>query len=102
MAAEGGMLWTTRHIEGMRQWGRDRMAAEGCRPLVVGFGAVGVNGAATGWPRKAVGRMAASVVMPRVNGAATGWPRKVGGRHALVRWLHASMGPRPDGRGRCA
>ena len=60
----------------------------------------GVNGAATGWPRKAAGSGCGSGRPPRVNGAATGWPRKALCRTVWTPPLHASMGPRPDGRGR--
>ena len=174
MAAEGDVNGRCYDIRlDRRQWGRDRMAAEGSpatpqapqapvasmgpRPDGRGrwvehtsrFWDVGVNGAATGWPRKEgaprrsrAGRSAASMgPRPdgrgrwgarthlgggrRVNGAATGWPRKVllrssstfcdmkrqwgrdrmaaegpriRARGAIV--AVASMGPRPDGRGR--
>ena len=62
---------------GRRQWGRGRMAAEGCstRPPP--------SGAASG-----------------VNGAAAGWPRKDATRQTIPHSKNASMGPRPDGRGR--
>ena len=84
----------------------------------------GVNGAAAGWPRKAERpRQIAEVVMRQwgrgrmaaegnsftfrfeeagsVNGAAAGWPRKGRGRRERRPPRRASMGPRPDGRGRC-
>ena len=62
---------------GPRQWGRDRMAAEG------GYQRAWIN------------------TCTSVNGAATGWPRKVDEPLELVgRHVEASMGPRPDGRGR--
>ena len=84
------------------QWGRGRMAAEGnslssrrpeswCR----------FNGAAAGWPRKAVfmagpprGVLIASM-RPRPDGRGRRRPRREAGRGRL-----ASMAPRPDGRGR--
>ena len=172
MAAEGCLARAMASPAGMsRQWGRDRMAAEGgmrrqsCRsvmsasmgPRPDGRGrtcgtntpssTTGVNGAATGWPRKegaplifplgtlrqwgrdrmaAEGGLAdgsyqvlAASMGPRpdgrgreifcrvhgdhvsgVNGAATGWPRKEGARVQLITARLASMGPRPDGRGR--
>ena len=107
-----------------RQWGRGRMAAEGrarvrragARNRVNGAAAGWprkvchaaaeaddrgcVNGAAAGWPRKVRIREDGHSEMDRVNGAAAGWPRK-----ASVAWNRrrpslASMGPRPDGRGR--
>ena len=83
-----------------RQWGRDRMAAEGRSRRVRRPSGCSVNGAATGWPRKG-----ARLRMDRrdhfgVNGAATGWPRKAHGQRLLPLSRDASMGPRPDGRGR--
>ena len=69
-------LYSSARRHGSRQWGRDRMAAEGpCalrRPAPLG----GVNGAATGWPRKGRAIAMSGGVSQRVNGAATGWPRK--------------------------
>ena len=107
-----------------RQWGRGRMAAEGPTPQRWACIASGVNGAAAGWPRKDFRVVPRDGQYVGVNGAAAGWPRKVfnplvprlfvilrqwgrgrmaaeGPRPArsLVR-DHASMGPRPDGRGR--
>ena len=60
-----------------------------------------VNGAATGWPRKATPPRSRSRSATGVNGAATGWPRKgcPAGRPPPGPGP-ASMGPRPDGRGR--
>ena len=60
-----------------RQWGRGRMAAEGCGSAGLSRRAGCVNGAAAGWPRKAC--------RPHVPDAVRD---------------NASMGPRPDGRGR--
>ena len=59
-----------------RQWGRDRMAAEGSPPAMPAPTAASVNGAATGWPRKAAAARTTRRCRRRVNGAATGWPRK--------------------------
>ena len=67
---------SSRASYGRLQWGRGRMAAEGGLVGGSGSGRPGFNGAAAGWPRKA----------PR--GACPAWPAP------------ASMGPRPDGRGR--
>ena len=59
-----------------------------------------VNGAAAGWPRKAAARTLRRRGPLRVNGAAAGWPRKAyTGQWSLLD-APASMGPRPDGRGR--
>ena len=69
--------WSSNH--GMRQWGRGRMAAEGRR-----FQTPRRQPERRQWGR---GRMAAEGRLAR--------------RQALVRDL-ASMGPRPDGRGRLA
>ena len=60
----------------LRQWGRDRLAAEGHTARRRPHRAGGVNGAATGWPRKEVLGGGATAALGRVNGAATGWPRK--------------------------
>ena len=126
MAAEGAHSSPRPAAGGRRQWGRDRMAAEGFRnEYRVGIPRPGVNGAATGWPRKEHRRRFVNLLRCRVNGAATGWPRKaakgfpqitlkarVNGaatgwpRKAALTWIArlrtilASMGPRPDGRGR--
>ena len=107
-----------------RQWGRDRMAAEGPRrrrrtatrppasmgprpdgrgrdaPTTPSRGTPCVNGAATGWPRKGSTRLRRQAPQPCVNGAATGWPRKEHGCFIAEYEAQASMGPRPDGRGR--
>ena len=71
----------------LRQWGRDRMAAEGFPVRPWSGRGTSVNGAATGWPRKArmCGRAARRVT--GVNGAATGWPRK--GRSPISLSLHS-------------
>ena len=83
------------------------------------------NGAAAGWPRKATGSVGRPARAAGFNGAAAGWPRKAveiwptlflmfvlqwgRGRMAAEggikprahgKELQASMGPRPDGRGR--
>ena len=59
-----------------------------------------VNGAAAGWPRKVDIMADQFLAYSSVNGAAAGWPRKVvQGRDGAGDEL-ASMGPRPDGRGR--
>ena len=76
MAAEGP-YWSETYGEiRERQWGRDRLAAEGMYPR-------------GGWSRKG-----------RVNGAATVWPRKEKKADAEREKNLASMGPRPFGRGR--
>ena len=108
----------------MRQWGRGRMAAEGCLACRPRSRRSGVNGAAAGWPRKAGrssdddqpllasmgprpdgrGRASRSATalshFACVNGAAAGWPRKAQPSQRGAARLNASMGPRPDGRGR--
>ena len=81
------------------QWGRDRMAAERLSRLTTCHASTSFNGAATGWPRNARCRRSCRRHDPGFNGAATGWPRN---GHRLVECgaeAHASMGPRPDGRG---
>ena len=60
----------------------------------------GVNGAAAGWPRKGCPTSAESSGASSVNGAAAGWPRKALWTRIRPTISPASMGPRPDGRGR--
>ena len=92
---------TTLHEHVLRQWGRGRMAAEGRKqdidPLDIDL---------RQWGR---GRMAAEgfrclpwphTIDQSVNGAAAGWPRKAGWPTRRSLGGGASMGPRPDGRGR--
>ena len=105
------------------QWGRGRMAAEGLWRYFRHHRRSCFNGAAAGWPRKGPSRPWRRRGSWGFNGAAAGWPRKgpspagakilsplqwgrgrmaaEGGRpgHALHAG-RASMGPRPDGRGR--
>ena len=81
---------------GPRPDGRGRNLAT-CEPLRI----TGVNGAAAGWPRKAARLPTLPAPGRRVNGAAAGWPRKGRQRRPPIhRRRSASMGPRPDGRGR--
>ena len=84
----------------LRQWGRGRMAAEGPCPFIPLIGLICVNGAAAGWPRKGGGGGGDAFASFGVNGAAAGWPRKAARAARPGRSLLASMGPRPDGRGR--
>ena len=99
MAAEGPANLTVAVGATGRQWGRGRMAAEGDRRSP-GFSlARCVNGAAAGWPRK-VTRAAGELAdrqrqWGRGRMAAEGTTRRADGTDIL-----ASMGPRPDGRGR--
>ena len=58
------------------------MAAERARLKLFSRPAASFNGAATGWPRNALGSCAMRGVVPSFNGAATGWPR-----NALTNWL---------------
>ena len=100
MAAEGQGEGLLLGVPILRQWGRGRMAAEGKCPMAkVGTGAC-VNGAAAGWPRKVSTRRRPA------GHAARQWGR--GRMAAEGSYLYgsgrvlnsASMGPRPDGRGR--
>ena len=84
-----------------RQWGRDRMAAEGGarraelqRPHEASMGP-----RPDGRGRWRTGPDS-SARPASVNGAATGWPRKARTRGERPPGARASMGPRPDGRGR--
>ena len=126
MAAEGVWRRPSRAGGGpQRQWGRDRLAAEGCRGL-----ASDPANDRRQWGRDRLAAEGASPYSPRsasfrgVNGAATVWPRKGGGgprrqfRLVMRQWGRdrlaaegphcrppyrrpfASMGPRPFGRGR--
>ena len=52
MAAEGPRKSKQASLDQLRQWGRDRMAAEGICALAGAAPPPRVNGAATGWPRK--------------------------------------------------
>ena len=126
MAAEGGAPHGALDVVDGRQWGRDRLAAEGCvgrfwvwsgdrasmgpRPFGRGrclvwlfrvFEFYCVNGAATVWPRKDADHSHASPpAFQRQWGrdrlAAEGRPTRRVGRRPAT----ASMGPRPFGRGR--
>ena len=76
------------------------MAAEGTSTARSTSRTPSVNGAAAGWPRKDGSHSGSGRRVMRVNGAAAGWPRKVMARLRMIRARAASMGPRPDGRGR--
>ena len=52
MAAEGVVSFNAWAAANERQWGRDRMAAEGRLSTSKACAEGNVNGAATGWPRK--------------------------------------------------
>ena len=82
------------------QWGRGRMAAEGNRKAQSPPPPHCFNGAAAGWPRKECSRGPHLASHTSFNGAAAGWPRKVCDHGRPARGRSASMGPRPDGRGR--
>src|SRR5581483_3960443 len=111
------------------QWGRDHLVAEtddvlgrddlrraasmGPRPSGRGNSMLAslrrrswcsFNGAATIWSRKpSVGWAASGAPRRRFNGAATIWSRKLCPRGGdLAGQRHASMGPRPSGRGNLA
>ena len=58
------------------QWGRGRMAAEGCNSRTRRRATAAFNGAAAGWPRKAAASCSSTASAPTFNGAAAGWPRK--------------------------
>ena len=96
----GPAPWALTDVNGL-QWGRGRMAAEGL-PAAPAVAALShFNGAAAGWPRKV--RKVFMLVHNgiRFNGAAAGWPRKAWPAPSFCLAARvASMGPRPDGRGR--
>ena len=92
---------TRRTFEFERQWGRGQTAAESCRRGRRRRLAERVNGAAARRPRK--GRLGSRCAPSGccVNGAAARRPRKGASRTGKARQvLGASMGPRPDGRGK--
>ena len=101
LAAEGPRPAQKFSEQGERQWGRDRLAAEGDSEWRPDKAVDGVNGAATVWPRKdIVPTHAAARLKRRQWGrdrlAAEGCSTCL----RLARWWIASMGPRPFGRGR--
>ena len=85
---------------GWRQWGRGRMAAEGAGQGDLGAGVPRVNGAAAGWPRKGlIGRRRLAVFRASMGPRPDGRGRGAARIHGVYEYT-ASMGPRPDGRGR--
>ena len=77
MAAEGKYRTAIYPLFIGLQWGRGRMAAEGLKwQRRGGESATSFNGAAAGWPRKAVRDTLACISPWCFNGAAAGWPRK--------------------------
>ena len=98
MAAEGPQTIVPWLDAAERQWGRGRMAAEGVHPQPALVLQGSVNGAAAGWPRKAVSDTTIFLLPVSVNGAAAGWPRK-----ARLFWSTAPVTYwRQWGRGRMA
>ena len=100
MAAEGRRTRLRSSRPAIRQWGRDRMAAEGQAALPGRAPFLTSMGPRPDGRGRADTRTRATGPTTHVNGAATGWPRK-----AVPRWVRCpqrrtSMGPRPDGRGR--
>ena len=100
MAAEGGECVGGGGAECGLQWGRGRMAAEGRQSRRRPRARRCFNGAAAGWPRKDASIEHGLLVEFGFNGAAAGWPRKVRAWQINCKGKPASMGPRPDGRGR--
>ena len=100
MAAEGRAAPLHSDATRVLQWGRGRMAAEGARARPSRARSAGFNGAAAGWPRKVNPGVFRYRNSSSFNGAAAGWPRKAESPARPPPGLPASMGPRPDGRGR--
>ena len=124
LAAEGPSSLTQTTLGAVRQWGRDRLAAEGRQgrgdkdhagaasmgPRPVGRGRLFGYKCRTVRPSASMGprpvgrgrrvRSRPSCPPARVNGAATGWPRKAHCPLQVGAAGKASMGPRPVGRGR--
>ena len=126
-AAESGIAAAQLHCLDLRQWGRGQTAAERMPPRPASCAASSVNGAAAKRPRKAARPPAntwrgtfrvngAAAKRPRkgpiragagrtgftsVNGAAAKRPRKAVEIHRVLKPTgSASMGPRPNGRGK--
>ena len=86
----------------LRQWGRGQTAAERPQRPPRSQSATRVNGAAARRPRKASTGSPPSWTSSGVNGAAARRPRKDDDSACLNAEAGASMGPRPDGRGKRA
>ena len=123
-AAESLPADMVREIDGLRQWGRGQTAAESCNPLRHLGGVAGVNGAAARRPRKAYSAFHGHVAKARQWGRGQTAAESKGqvtvnlgtkqrqwgrGQTAAESCLDfdlaspaaaASMGPRPDGRGK--
>ena len=99
-AAESGRLCLLHFILSLRQWGRGQTAAESAIPPAGSPSCAGVNGAAARRPRKVCVEWEPIQVADSVNGAAARRPRKVAGAVEALQRGFASMGPRPDGRGK--
>ena len=84
---------------GMLQWGRDQVVAEMRDPLRADGRGARFNGAATKWSRKCAAIDLPVFGSPCFNGAATKWSRKSPNLKSYGLVVHASMGPRPSGRG---
>ena len=84
----------------VRQWGRGQTAAESARPCAPSACAASVNGAAAKRPRKAEFGPPAAAGPSCVNGAAAKRPRKEENLAEHANPVIASMGPRPNGRGK--
>ena len=100
-AAERFAAATTDGVRIRRQWGRGQTAAERSCASASRAGQPGVNGAAARRPRKGSRRRRYRRRRPSVNGAAARRPRKAErGDCGMCAGRDASMGPRPDGRGK--
>ena len=85
----------------LRQWGRGQTAAERAERRLHGSRLGRVNGAAARRPRKAIPLVTVRSRRGSVNGAAARRPRKgLRSPREAVPHAVASMGPRPDGRGK--
>ena len=99
-AAESMSAADLSEVANRRQWGRGQTAAESSFSTCLKVRSSSVNGAAARRPRKGYNPLARMRAAPCVNGAAARRPRKgLAGRHPVL-CIDASMGPRPDGRGK--
>ena len=100
-AAESAILGMGILLTASRQWGRGQTAAESRRPLWPTASRRSVNGAAAKRPRKGGVDGPQAGAPRRVNGAAAKRPRKELTRASeRIKAGSASMGPRPNGRGK--
>ena len=95
-------MWAARAGEDGRQWGRGQTAAERRRAAVLAGAGVGRQWGRGQTAAERFGRCASTPPPSGVNGAAAKRPRKGLCARARRPARPASMGPRPNGRGKAA